>query len=78
MASEWYRSPSGGAQGNASQLGKVIGPAFSAADIPQVIDSLVDTYRLNPGRNERFVDTLQRIGIESFKEQVYRQPQVPA
>jgi sulfite reductase (NADPH) hemoprotein beta-component len=76
--SEWYQVTIGGAQGKASALGKVIGPAFSAAQIPDVIDGLVRTFTDYREAEERFVDTVQRIGLEPFKEEVYRKPQVPA
>nr|WP_298138113.1 nitrite/sulfite reductase [uncultured Pseudomonas sp.] len=76
--SEWYQVTIGGAQGRASALGKVIGPAFSAEQIPEVIEGLVRTFTDHREAEERFVDTVQRIGLEPFKEQVYRKQQVPA
>lgn len=76
--SEWYQVTIGGAQGKTSALGKVIGPSFSAAEIPQVIEGLVQTFTDYREAEERFVDTVQRIGLEPFKEQVYRKQQVPA
>jgi sulfite reductase (NADPH) hemoprotein beta-component len=33
--SEWYQITLGGAQGKHSALGKVIGPSFSAAEVPR-------------------------------------------
>ncbi|MFP6847348.1 MAG: nitrite/sulfite reductase [Pseudomonas sp.] len=76
--SEWYQVTIGGSQGKSSALGKVIGPAFSAEQIPEVIDGLVRTFTDYREAEERFVDTVQRIGLEPFKEQVYRKQQVPA
>src|SRR3990167_6794365 len=76
--SEWYQVTIGGAQGKASALGKVIGPAFSATEIPAVIEGLVKTFSDYREVDERFVDTVQRIGLEPFREQVYRKTQVPA
>jgi sulfite reductase (NADPH) hemoprotein beta-component len=69
--SEWYQVSIGGAQGNNASLGKVIGPSFAAAEVPDVIERLVDVYveRRLPG--ERFVETVHRLGIEPFKERVY-------
>ncbi|MBV2132240.1 nitrite/sulfite reductase [Pseudomonas sp. MAP12] len=75
--SEWYQVTIGGAQGKASALGKVIGPAFGAEQIPEVIERLVDTFIAYREGDEPFVDTVQRIGLEPFKERVYRQ-EVPA
>ncbi|MGH8435696.1 MAG: nitrite/sulfite reductase [Pseudomonas sp.] len=69
--SEWYQVTIGGAQGKASALGKVIGPSFSAAQIPEVIERLVETYIDYRESEELFVETVQRIGLEPFKERVY-------
>jgi len=76
--SEWYQVTIGGAQGKASALGKVIGPAFGAEQIPEVIERLVDTFLAYREGDEPFVATVQRIGLEPFKERVYRQAEVPA
>ncbi len=69
--SEWYQVTLGGAQGKASALGKVIGPSFSASEIPGVIERIIETFVLYRESEELFVDTLQRIGLEPFKEVVY-------
>ena len=76
--SEWYQITLGGAQGAKSALGKVIGPSFSAAEVPDVIEALVQTYVEQRGAGERFVETVERIGLEPFKARVYRQAEVPA
>ncbi|WP_440468152.1 nitrite/sulfite reductase [Pseudomonas sp. YH-1] len=76
--SEWYQITLGGAQGTKSALGKVIGPSFSAAEVPDVIEALVQTYVEQRGAGERFVETVERIGLEPFKARVYRQAEVPA
>ena len=71
--SEWYQITLGGAQGKSSALGKVIGPSFSAAQVPEVIERIVDTFVRYRESEEVLVDTLQRIGLEPFKEAVYPQ-----
>ncbi|WP_325436584.1 nitrite/sulfite reductase [Pseudomonas nitroreducens] len=76
--SEWYQITLGGAQGVKSALGKVIGHSFSAAEVPDVIEALVQTYVEQRGAGERFVETVERIGLEPFKARVYRQAEVPA
>ncbi len=68
---EWYQVTIGGAQGNDAALGKVIGPSFAAAEMPAVISSLIDTYIDNRHEDERFIDTVRRLGIEPFKTRVY-------
>ncbi|MCP1495769.1 sulfite reductase (NADPH) hemoprotein beta-component [Pseudomonas migulae] len=69
--SEWYQITLGGAQGKNSALGKVIGPSFSAAEVPDVIERIIATFVSYRESEELFVDTLQRIGLEPFKEAVY-------
>jgi len=68
---EWYQVTIGGDQGNKAVLGKVIGPSFAATEVPDVISSLIDNYIDHRHEDERFIDTVRRIGIESFKTRVY-------
>jgi sulfite reductase (NADPH) hemoprotein beta-component len=72
--SEWYQVSIGGAQGNNSAIGKIIGPSFSALQMPEVIDRLLQVYVRERFEDERFVDTAQRLGISPFKEHVYATP----
>ena len=68
---EWYQITIGGQQGNAATIGKVIGPSFYAMEVPEVIEALIDVYVEQRTASERFIDTLQRIGIEPFKTRAY-------
>jgi len=72
--SEWYQVSIGGAQGNNPAIGKIIGPSFSALQMPEVIDRLLQVYVRCRFEGERFVDTAQRLGIAPFKEHVYATP----
>jgi sulfite reductase (NADPH) hemoprotein beta-component len=72
--SEWYQVSIGGAQGNNSAIGKIIGPSFSALQMPEVIGRLLQVYVKERIDGERFVDTAQRLGIAPFKEFVYATP----
>ena len=68
---EWYQVEIGGNQAPAS-LGKVIGPSFARADVPDVVERLISVYlERRDSEAERFVDVVHRIGIEPFKERVY-------
>ncbi len=68
---EWYQVSLGGSDGSTlsgkSQAGKVIGPSFAADEVSEVIESLIETYRLEREAGERFIDTVRRVGIEPFK-----------
>jgi sulfite reductase (NADPH) hemoprotein beta-component len=74
---EWYQVSIGGAQGNDAALGKIIGPSFSAPQMPEVVQRLLDVYLRERVEGERFVDVAQRLGIAPFKEHVYATP-IPA
>ena len=50
-------------------------PSFARADVPDVIGRLIETYLdLRDSEAERFVDVVQRLGIEPFKTNVYDNP----
>ncbi|MFZ6775295.1 nitrite/sulfite reductase [Undibacterium sp. Ji83W] len=72
--SEFYQVSIGGAQGNNSAIGKIIGPSFAAGQMPEVIDRIIQVYVRDRLENERFIDTAQRLGIAPFKEFVYATP----
>ncbi|MEN9398866.1 MAG: hypothetical protein RLZ81_3396 [Pseudomonadota bacterium] len=69
---EWYQVSLGGADGSTlsgpAQPGKVVGPSFSAAEIPDVVEALLDTYRELRQPGETFIATLRRLGAEPFKQ----------
>ncbi|MEJ7931773.1 nitrite/sulfite reductase [Ramlibacter sp. AN1015] len=72
---EWYQVTLGGSDGSllsgAAAAGKVVGPSFSAAEVPEVIDAVLDTYRRERrsagDRAETFIQTLRRVGLDPFK-----------
>ena len=72
---EWYQVSLGGEQGtgrNGARLGRVIGPSFSAEEVPGVIAKLIDTFVESRIDGERFVDTYDRIGIAPFRSACMR------
>jgi len=74
---EWYQIEVGGNQGEVrpgrgASLGKVIGPSFARAEVPDVIEKLIECYLARRDSDaERFIDVVHRIGVEPFKESVY-------
>lgn len=68
---EFYQVQLGGSASNDASLGDVLGPSFSAEDMPSVIQKLVDVYVENRTDEELFIDTYRRIGATPFKERVY-------
>jgi sulfite reductase (NADPH) hemoprotein beta-component len=69
--SEWYQVSIGGSQGNDASLGSVIGPSFSADEMPAVVQKLIDVYIQERTPEERFIDTARRLGVAPFKAHVY-------
>jgi sulfite reductase (NADPH) hemoprotein beta-component len=68
---EWYQVSLGGKQGNDASLGTVIGPSFSADEMPNVVQKLIDVYIKERTPEEHFIDTVRRLGIMPFKANVY-------
>ena len=68
---EWYQITLGGADGSTlsgpAQPGKVIGPSFSAAEVPDVVEALLETYRQQRQEGELFINTVRRVGLDPFK-----------
>lgn len=78
---EWYQLTLGGSDGSLrsgpARPGRVVGPAFSAAELPEAIEAILESYRqlrqtLPDGLQEAFVQTLGRVGLEPFKAAAYQ------
>jgi sulfite reductase (NADPH) hemoprotein beta-component len=74
---EFYQIEIGGNQGETRPgakpaLGRVLGPSFSQSEVPDAIERLVRCYlSLRETEEERFIDVVQRVGVEPFKEHLY-------
>jgi sulfite reductase (NADPH) hemoprotein beta-component len=72
---EWYQVTLGGSDGKdlsgPAVPGKVVGPSFSAVEVPDVIEAILDTYKTlrqpQGHRQEHFTETLRRVGQDPFK-----------
>ena len=71
---EWYQVSLGGSKGSPASVGKIIGRSFSFAQIPSVIERLLQVYVRERFEDERFIDTVRRTGVEPFVEYVYATP----
>ncbi len=71
---EWYQITLGGSDGStlsgAPVTGKVVGPSFSAAEVPDVIEAVLGVYRDQrlANQSETFISALRRLGTEPFKQ----------
>jgi sulfite reductase (NADPH) hemoprotein beta-component len=72
--SEWYQITIGGAAGEDASLGTVIGPSVAKSEVAETIARLLEVYVERRRPEERFLDTVQRLGIQPFKERVYASP----
>ncbi|WP_250460929.1 nitrite/sulfite reductase [Microbulbifer litoralis] len=68
---EFYQVQLGGSSSENASLAKVLGPSFSRAEVPDVIDTILDIYVNERREDELFIDTYNRIGLQPFKEKVY-------
>ena len=68
---EWYQISLGGSDGTRlsgePMPGKAIGPSFAAAEVADVVEALLDTYRAQRMERETFINTVKRVGPEPFK-----------
>ncbi|MDP1531706.1 nitrite/sulfite reductase [Rhodoferax sp.] len=68
---EWYQISLGGSDGShlsgAAVPGKVIGPSFAASEVTDVVEALIDSYRVYRKAGETFIDCVRRVGADPFK-----------
>jgi sulfite reductase (NADPH) hemoprotein beta-component len=68
---EWYQVSLGGSQGNATALASVVGRAFPAEQIPDVIEKIIGVFVEHREGDERFIEVFRRIGLDPFKARLY-------
>jgi sulfite reductase (NADPH) hemoprotein beta-component len=69
---EWYQITIGGSSASPAALGEVIGPSVAKEAVADTIAKLLEVYlEERRDEDERFLDTVRRIGIEPFQERVY-------
>ncbi len=68
---EHYQIQIGGSADENATLGKILGRGFSADEVVDVIEKILDTYKEIREGDERFIDTYRRVGQQPFKEKVY-------
>jgi sulfite reductase (NADPH) hemoprotein beta-component len=69
---EFFQVTIGGRADEHARLGTLIGPAVPYAEVADVVEDVVEAYlelRVRP--DEIFLETVERVGIEPFKERVY-------
>jgi len=68
---EWYQVTLGGSDGSdlggSPTPGRVVGPSFSSEEVVGVIEEVLAHYTTLRTPGEAFIDTLKRVGFDSFK-----------
>ena len=68
---EFYQITLGGSSDRQAAIGKIVGPAFSAEQVPGAVQDIVDTYLAERHGRETFIETYRRVGLAPFKEKLY-------
>jgi sulfite reductase (NADPH) hemoprotein beta-component len=68
---EFYQITIGGSADEAPSIGTIVGPGFPYDEVVGAVETLTETYLSIRTGNERFVDTVKRVGIDPFKEALY-------
>ncbi|HEV3285942.1 MAG TPA: nitrite/sulfite reductase [Steroidobacteraceae bacterium] len=68
---EWYQISLGGSANGFTALGEVIGPSVPKEEVAATLERILAAYRAVRLEDERFIDTVQRLGLKPFKERAY-------
>jgi sulfite reductase (NADPH) hemoprotein beta-component len=68
---ENYQILLGGSGAEDASLGEILGPGFDKDGIIDAVENVIGTYKDLRTQNERFLDTVRRVGVAPFKERLY-------
>ena len=68
---EFYQITLGGSADENASIGEIVGPAFSADQVVDAVEQIVDTYIEHRLEGERFIDAYRRLGQAPFKDKLY-------
>ena len=69
---EYYQLMLGGHRGDDASLGEIVGRAFSTEQIGPAVESVLRTYaRVRESADERFFETVRRVGFGPFQRDLY-------
>ena len=75
---ELYQISLGGSPKDDAAIGEIVGPSFTAEQVPQAIETIIDTYLANRRDGaETFVLAYRRLGREPFRAALYGKAQQP-
>lgn len=67
----WYQISIGGSSKEDAKLGKILGKAVPVGEVANTLDKILQVYLEQRQPEELFSDTVERIGLNPFKEKVY-------
>ncbi len=68
---EYYQITLGGSSSENASIGTILGPGFAAQEVPDAIETILNTYMKLRERGEEFLVTYRRVGPKPFKEALY-------
>ena len=68
---EFYQITIGGSADAAPSIGEIVGPALPADEVTDAVENLIETYLGLRQSGERFIDAVNRLGLDPFREQLY-------
>ncbi|MBA3455728.1 MAG: nitrite/sulfite reductase [Deltaproteobacteria bacterium] len=69
---EFYQLMLGGSPGNDASIGKILGRALAQDEIVDAVEKVLGRYlEIRESTDERFLDTVRRVGFDPFKVAVY-------
>ena len=69
--SQWYQIAIGGTEERDARLATILGAAVPQDQVATTIAQLMEVFVAQRQAEERFLDTVERIGIQPFKQRVY-------
>jgi sulfite reductase (NADPH) hemoprotein beta-component len=68
---EFYQITLGGSSSENASIGTILGPGFAAHEVPDAIETILNTYVKLRSAGEEFLHTYRRLGPAPFKEALY-------
>ncbi len=69
---EFYQLMLGGSPGNDASIGAILGAALPQAEIIGAVEKVLAQYvEVRDSADERFIETVRRVGLDPFKQAVY-------
>ncbi len=68
---EFYQITLGGSSSENASIGSILGPGFAAEQVPDAIETILNTYVKLREPGEEFLQAYRRVGPQPFKEALY-------